>query len=166
MKDYRDIHESFDRIVSIGMFEHVGPRNYCDYFASVRQNLAKGGLSLLQTIGALFPARTMNHWMARYIFPNGVVPSGPQILHGSERLLVLEDWHNFGADYDQTLLAWHSNFERTWPSMAGRYGERFRRMWRYYLLTCAGSFRARRSQLWQLVFSKNGIPGGYERIVV
>jgi cyclopropane-fatty-acyl-phospholipid synthase len=163
LKDYRDVHESFDRIVSIGMFEHVGPRNYRNYFASVRHNLAKDGLFLLHTIGALHPARTMKHWMARYIFPNGVVPSGSQILDSSEWLLVLEDWHNFGAYYDQTLMAWYSNFESTWPSLRERYGERFRRMWRYYLLTCAGSFRARRSQLWQLVFSKNGIPGGYER---
>jgi cyclopropane-fatty-acyl-phospholipid synthase len=162
--DYRDIHGVFDRIISIGMFEHVGPRNHRKYFESVRLNLADDGLFLLHTIGTLRSTQTMNHWMSRHIFPNGVVPSGSQILRAAERILVLEDWHNFGADYDKTLMAWHANFETAWPSLRERYDERFRRMWRYYLLTCAGSFRARRSQLWQLVFSKRGIPGGYARI--
>jgi cyclopropane-fatty-acyl-phospholipid synthase len=164
IRDYRDVRESFDRIVSIGMFEHVGPGNYREYFESVRRNLTADGLFLLHTIGTLRSKRTMNHWMARYIFPNGVVPSGTQILRSAERILVLEDWHNFGADYDKTLMAWHANFESAWPALCARYGERFRRIWRYYLLTCAGSFRARQSQLWQLVFSKRGVPGGYARV--
>jgi cyclopropane-fatty-acyl-phospholipid synthase len=164
LRDYRDVRESFDRIVSIGMFEHVGPGNYREYFESVRRNLAADGLFLLHTIGTLRSKRTMNHWMARYIFPNAVVPSGSQILRAAEGIFVLEDWHNFGADYDKTLMAWHANFEAAWPALCDRYGERFRRMWRYYLLTCAGSFRARQSQLWQVVFSKHGVPGGYARV--
>ena len=148
------------------MFEHVGPRNHRQYFESVRRNLAEDGLFLLHTIGTLRSKRTLNHWMARYIFPNGVVPSGSQILRAAERLLVLEDWHNFGADYDKTLMAWHGNFESAWPALRERYGESFRRMWRYYLLTCAGAFRSRQSQLWQLVFSKHGVAGGYRRIAM
>jgi len=163
LRDYRDIREVFDRIVSIGMFEHVGPKNYREYFESARTHLAEDGLFLLHTIGTLRSSRVVNHWMARYIFPNGVVPSGSQILRAAEQLLVLEDWHNFGADYDKTLMAWYANFESAWPSLSQNYGERFRRMWRYYLLTCSGSFRSRRSQLWQLVFSKHGVRGGYRR---
>lgn len=164
LRDYRDIRDRFDRIVSIGMFEHVGPKNYREYFGSVRLNLASDGLFLLHTIGRLRPVRSMtNAWMARYIFPNGVVPAASQILRSAEDLFVLEDWHNFGSDYDKTLMAWHANFTSAWPALEERYGERFRRMWRYYLLTCAGSFRARRTQLWQIVFSKHGIPGGYVR---
>jgi cyclopropane-fatty-acyl-phospholipid synthase len=166
LRDYRDVRGVFDRIVSIGMFEHVGPRNHRQYFESVRRNLAEDGLFLLHTIGTLRSKRTLNHWMARYIFPNGVVPSGSQILRAAERLLVLEDWHNFGADYDKTLMAWHGNFESAWPALRERYGESFRRMWRYYLLTCAGAFRSRQSQLWQLVFSKHGVAGGYRRIAM
>ncbi len=161
--DYRDIRDDFDRIVSVGMFEHVGPSNYSEFFESVQRHLAKDGLFLLHTIGSLRSARTLNDWMARYIFPNGVVPSASQIVRASERLMVLEDWHNFGADYDKTLMAWYANFVSVWPALRETYGERFQRMWRYYLLTCAGSFRARRSQLWQLVFSKRGVPGGYRR---
>lgn len=100
--------------------------------------------------------------MARYIFPNSLLPSAPQIAAASEGLFVIEDWHNFGPDYDTTLLAWHDNFERAWPRLAARYGEPFRRMWRYYLLTSAGGFRARRNQLWQIVLSPRGVAGGYQ----
>lgn len=163
LQDYRDIHGTFDRIVSIGMFEHVGLRNYRTYFESVRANLAWDGLFLLHTIGSLRSAGKLDPWMARYIFPNAVLPCGAQIHASSEELLVLEDWHNLGADYDKTLMAWHKNFTTAWPTLRHLYDERFCRMWRYYLLTCAGSFRARWTQLWQIVFSKYGVPGGYLR---
>ena len=76
---------------------------------------------------------------------------------------MIEDWHNFGADYDRTLMAWHERFEALWPSLRERYGDRFGRMWRYYLLSCAGTFRARSNQLWQVVLSPRGVPGGYRR---
>ncbi len=164
LRDYRDIRGDFDRIVSIGMFEHVGPKNYRSFLQSVRVNLAPDGLFLLHTIGGLRPVRSMrNRWIARYIFPNAVLPAASQILRAAEGLFVLENWHNFGADYDKTLMAWYANFRAVCLAMQGRYGERFHRMWRYYLLTSAGSFRARRTQLWQMVFSKHGIPGGYVR---
>ncbi len=161
--DYRDIRGVFDRIVSIGMFEHVGPKNYREFFASVQGNLASDGLFLLHSIGGLRSVATLDPWMARYIFPNAVLPSATQIQRATEGLFVLEDWHNFGAYYDKTLMAWHANFVSAWPSFRHSYGDRFARMWRYYLLTCAGSFRARRNQLWQVVFSKRGVPGGYLR---
>jgi cyclopropane-fatty-acyl-phospholipid synthase len=163
LQDYRDVQGSFDRIVSVGMFEHVGPRNYREYFARVRPNLGWNGLFLLHTIGSLSSARRLNDWIGRYIFPNAVLPSGSQIQHSSEGLLVLEDWHNFGVDYDKTLMSWYANFSSAWPALKQKYNERFHRMWRYYLLTCAGSFRARHTQLWQVVFSKHGVPGGYVR---
>lgn len=163
LQDYRDVRGTFDRIVSVGMFEHVGPRNYREYFEAVRANLAWDGLFLLHTIGSLRSVRRMNRWMEEYIFPNAVLPSAAQIQRTSENLLVLEDWHNFGSDYDKTLMAWHANFTAAWPELQSKYDERFYRMWCYYLLTCAGAFRARSTQLWQIVFSKHGVPGGYVR---
>ena len=73
-----------------------------------------------------------------------------------EGLFVMEDWHNFGPDYDRTLMAWYDNFERAWPELKKNYNERFRRMWRYYLLSSAGGFRSRRTQLWQIVMTRPG----------
>jgi len=99
--------------------------------------------------------------MERYIFTNSMLPSARQICAAAEGLHVIEDWHNFGADYDKTLMAWHENFEKAWPTLRERYDERFRRMWRYYLLTCAATFRVRRNQLWQIVLSPKGVEGGY-----
>lgn len=163
LQDYRELNERFDHIVSIGMFEHVGPRNYADFFATIHRCLSDEGLFLLHTIGGLRSRHSMDPWMAKYIFPNAVLPSAQQITRAIEGLFVLEDWHNFGADYDRTLVAWHRSFEAAWPSLREHYGERFRRMWRYYLLTCAGAFRARCNQLWQLVLSKRGVMGGYRR---
>ena len=160
VQDYRDVLGRFDRVVSIGMFEHVGPRNYRTFFELARRVLVvDDGLLLLHTIGGLSSQQSIDPWIGRYIFPNAVLPSTSQIARAAEALFVLEDLHNFGADYDCTLMAWHANFESAWPLLRDRFGERFRRMWRYYLLTCAGIFRARRNQLWQLVFSKKGIPG-------
>jgi cyclopropane-fatty-acyl-phospholipid synthase len=161
LQDYRDVRERFDHVVSIGMFEHVGDKNYRTYFEVVRECLADDGLFLLHTIGNKFSVSTTNAWMAKYIFPNSMRPSAAQIGRAIEGVFVMEDWHNFGADYDRTLMAWHANFERNWPALAARYGPRFYRMWTYYLLSAAGSFRVRRNQLWQIVLSKNGVPGGY-----
>jgi cyclopropane-fatty-acyl-phospholipid synthase len=93
-----------------------------------------------------------------------MTPSAKQITTASEGLFVLEDWHNFGSYYDKTLIAWYNNFESNWDKLKHEYDDRFKRMWRYYLLSCAGGFRSRKNQLWQIVFSKNGIEGGYESI--
>jgi cyclopropane-fatty-acyl-phospholipid synthase len=160
-KDYRAIEGRFDRAYSIGMFEHVGWRNHRGYFDVIARHLDRDGLFLLHTIGAPVTSRCGDAWVARYVFPNSLLPSAAQIASACERLFVVEDWHNFGADYDATLLAWYRNFERAWPRLAARYGERFRRMWRYYLLTSAGSFRARRTQLWQIALSPRGVARGY-----
>jgi len=160
-KDYREISGQFDRIVSIGMMEHVGVKNYRTYMQTLRRCLKAGGLCLVQTIGGNTSVSATDPWIDRYIFPNSMLPSARQIAAASEGLLVLEDWHSFGPDYDKTLMAWHRNFTRNWDSLKAFYDERFYRMWTYYLLSCAGSFRSRRNQLWQIVFSKDGLRGGY-----
>jgi cyclopropane-fatty-acyl-phospholipid synthase len=167
LQDYRSLEVAgrpFDRVISIGMFEHVGPANYGTFFATIRRLLAPDGLFLLHSIGGLRSEQSIDRWIDRHIFPNAVLPSASQITRASEGLFVLEDWHNFGADYERTLMAWHANFEAVWPALRAQHDERFRRMWRYYLLTCAGTFRARRNQLWQLVLSPRGVRGGYRRV--
>jgi cyclopropane-fatty-acyl-phospholipid synthase len=162
LQDYRSLAEKFDRILSVGMFEHVGYKNYRLYMEVVRRNLADDGLFLLQTIGGNDSRARMEAWFDRYIFPNGLLPSASQITKSCEGLFVLEDWHNFGADYDTTLMQWFRNFEAAWPELRKKYGERFYRMWKYYLLSCAGSFRARRTQLWQILLSPKGVAGGHQ----
>ena len=161
LQDYRDLEGRFDRVLSIGMFEHVGVKNYRAFFDVVRRHLADDGLFLLHTIGSNRSLRKNDPWTERYIFPNSMLPSAMQIAAAIEGRFVLEDWHGFGPDYDRTLLAWHANVERRWPELAGRYGERFHRMWSYFLLSSAGGFRARKNQVWQLVLSPKGVPGGY-----
>lgn len=155
--------QRFDRIASIGMFEHVGHKNYSTYFQMAKRSLKADGLMLLHTIGKNDPGRAIDPWIERYIFPNGALPSASELIQASEPWFILEDWHNFGADYDKTLMAWQDRFEKAWPRLQQHYDERFYRMWRYYLLVCAGTFRARDNQLWQLVLSPNGHTGGYRR---
>lgn len=166
LQDYRQIEGCFDRIASIGMFEHVGRKNHQAFMEVAARCLSDDGLFLLHTIGKNHRQSSPDPWIDRYIFPNGDLPSLGQIGDSADGLFVTEDLHNFGADYDKTLTAWHSNFEKAWPQFSAGLGERFHRMWRYYLLSCAGAFRSRDLQLWQLVFSKNGVPGGYERPVM
>jgi len=161
LQDYRRVEGTFDRVLSIGMFEHVGYKNYARFMRSVRQRLADDGLFLLHTIGGNRSVRRNDSWTDRYIFPNSMLPSTRQIAAAIEGTFVLEDWHGFGPDYDRTLIEWHRNFARHWPELEARYGERFRRMWTYFLLSSAGGFRARKNQLWQLVLSPHGVPGGY-----
>jgi cyclopropane-fatty-acyl-phospholipid synthase len=164
VQDYRDVDERFDHIVSVGMFEHVGRKNYRTYMQMANRCLRDDGLFLLHTIGKNCRNSAPDPWIDKYIFPNGDLPALAQIGDAAENLFVIEDVHNFGADYDKTLMAWHANFEAAWPRFRERYGERFYRMWRYYLLSCAGAFRARDIQLWQLVLSKRGVVGGSERV--
>jgi cyclopropane-fatty-acyl-phospholipid synthase len=161
LQDYRDIHDQVDRVVSVGMFEHVGLRNYAHFMEVVQHTLPDQGLFLLHTIGGNQAYSLADEWIAKYIFPNGTVPTIAQIAFAAERRFVVENLHNFGAYYDNTLLAWHANFIRHWESLKQYYDERFYRMWTSYLLSCAGSFRARKNQVWQIVFSKNGVSGEY-----
>lgn len=160
LQDYRDLNGHFDRIVSVGMFEHVGPRNYDTFFRVVSKVMAPAGLFLLHTIGSLQTDLRVNPWIEKYIFPNGCLPSMVQIAQSAEGLFVTEDWHNFGADYDLTLVEWEKRFQAGWPELKESYSNSFYRMFRYYLLSCAGGFRARDLQLWQILFSPRGVAGG------
>lgn len=153
LEDYRELTGTFDRIVSIGMFEHVGHKNYATYFKTVKRLLAHNGLFLLHTIGTNTSHLGADPWINTYIFPNGILPSVAQLVKPTEHLFVMEDWQNLGPDYDRTLMAWHERFERAWPSLSDRYNKRTYRMFRYYLLICAATFRSRSTQLWQVVFS-------------
>jgi cyclopropane-fatty-acyl-phospholipid synthase len=162
--DYRDISSQFDKIVSIGMFEHVGYKNYRKMMEIVKKHLKKDGLFLLHTIGKNKSTPSVDRWIEKYIFPNSIIPSAKEITSSYDGLFVMEDWHNFGQYYDPTLMAWYKNFDKSWPNLEQKYGDRFYRMFRYYLLSCAGAFRARDIQLWQIVLSPNGVPGGYESV--
>lgn len=164
LQDYRDMEGQFDAIASVGMFEHVGNKNYRSYMEVAHRCLKDGGLFLLHTIGKNERRPQSDPWMDKYIFPNGELPSIGQIGDAADNLFVVEDLHNFGADYDRTLMAWYDNFERAWPGFSDRLGDRFYRMWRYYLLSCAGAFRAREIQLWQWVLSKGQVEGVYPRV--
>ncbi len=164
LQDYREVTETFDRIASVGMMEHVGYKNYRAFMETAYRCLRDGGLFLCHTIGGTASTVRSDPWIGRYIFPNSMLPSAAQVSRAAEDLFVLEDVHNLGADYDKTLLAWERNFSRSWERFRPAYGERFGKMWRFYLLSCAGAFRARSLELYQFVFSKGGVPGGYESV--
>jgi len=156
LQDYREVQGRYDAVISIGIMEHVGYRNYRTYMDIVERRLKPGGVAFFHTIGSNLSRHSANAWSNKYIFPNGMLPSIAQLGKAMEGLFVMEDWHNFGPDYDTTLMAWHTNFENAWPDLKRNYNERFRRMWRYYLLSSAGGFRARFTQLWQVVLTRPG----------
>lgn len=164
LQDFRQVHEKFDHIVSVGMAEHVGYRNYRTFMQVAARCLKEEGLFLLHTIGHPYSRTSADPFTNTYIFPNCLLPSLKQLGAAMEHLFVLEDLHNFGQDYDPTLMAWHHNFNRHWQELSNTYDHRFYRMWQYYLLSSAGSFRARNNQLWQLVLSKKGVMGGYQAV--
>lgn len=150
-RDYRSIEGKFDKVVSVGMFEHVGSKNYRTFMKVVRRCLEGSGAFFLQTIGRnTSGSGGLDPWMERYIFPNGMLPSVAQIARAAEGLFVIEEWSNLGPHYDRTLLAWNANFQAAWDRLRERYDARFKRMWEYYLLSCAGAFRARHIHLWQV----------------
>jgi cyclopropane-fatty-acyl-phospholipid synthase len=161
LQDYRSVEGEFDRVLSIGMFEHVGYKNYGSFMDVVRRLLTGEGLFLLHTIGGSRSVTRTNPWTQRYIFPNSMLPSTRQIAQAIEGRFVLEDWHSFGPDYDKTLMSWYRNFEDHWPQLKRQYDDRFYRMWKYFLLSSAGGFRARKTQLWQVVLAPRGLVGGY-----
>ena len=164
LMDYRSLKGKFDRIVSVGMIEHVGYKNYSTLLKTACNCLVDNGLFLLHTIGSNNSVTSISPWMNKYIFPNSVIPSMAQLSKAAEGLFVIEDVHNFGKYYDDTLMAWYTNFKKSWSEIEKNYPPYFYRMWEYYLLSSAASFRTRQCQLWQLVLSKNGVPGGYESI--
>jgi cyclopropane-fatty-acyl-phospholipid synthase len=161
LEDYRNIDGKFDRIYSIGMFEHVGFKNYRTYMKTTRRLLAEDGRFLLHTIGGNYSVHGTDPWVRKYIFPNSMLPSITQIGQSIERQFVMEDWHNFGPDYDRTLMSWWSRFDENWDKLKADYDQRFYRMWKFYLLSAAGLFRCRENQLWQIVLTPHGLPGGF-----
>ncbi len=154
-QDYRDINQEFDRVASIAMFEAVGYKNYRTFMKIVDRCLKNDGLFLLHTIGESVSTFSNDPWLEKYIFPGSMAPSASQLTKAAEGIFTIEDWHNFGRDYDKTLLEWHKRFNENWNKIKDKYSERFFRMWNFYLLCCAATFRARRMHLWQIVFSKN-----------
>jgi cyclopropane-fatty-acyl-phospholipid synthase len=151
--DYRELSGRYDRVVSVGMMEHVGPRNLGTFFDRCRELLDPDGIMLHHSISSSESLTHTNPWFDRYIFPGGVLPSIAQIGKASELHWVIEDLHNFGPYYDRTLMAWYDNIEASWDDLP-RYDERFRRTWRYYLLSSAAAFRVRDIFLWQMVFRR------------
>jgi len=168
VQDYREVEGRFDRIASFGMFEHVGRQNFDAYMRVAHDCLTEDGLFLLETIGDNVSKSECNPWFQKYIFaaPTSMFPSIKEIADAAEGRFTMEDWHNFGADYAPTLRAWHDNLAAHRDEVVARYGERFYRMFVFYLLSCAGAFEARTYQMWQILFAKRGIPGGFRRDAV
>jgi cyclopropane-fatty-acyl-phospholipid synthase len=158
LQDYREVSGTYDVVISIGVMEHVGYKNYTDYMNVVDRCLKPDGIAFVHTIGSNISLTTGEPWSDKYIFPNGMLPSIAQLSKVMEGRFVMEDWHNFGPHYDRTLMAWHANFENAWPELKKNYDDRFYRMWRFYLLSSAGAFRSRNNQLWQIVFTRQGTP--------
>ncbi len=156
LEDYRNADGLYDRVVSIGILEHVGYKNHRGYMELVDRCLAPDGISLIHTIGNPLSEGAADPWTQKYIFPNGQVPSVAQLARAMEGLFLFDDLHTFGRHYDRTLLAWHRNFEQAWPELRSKYGERFGRMWRYYLLMSAAAFRSRYLNLFQIVMTRPG----------
>ena len=158
LQDYREVQGKFDAVISIGIMEHVGYKNYRTYMEVVDRCLKEDGVAFVHTIGGNNSMMGADGFTDRYIFPNGMLPSISQLSAAMEGLFVLEDLHNIGPYYDPTLMAWHANFEKAWPQLKDKYGDRFYRMWRFWLLSSAGAFRARNEQLWQMVMTRQGSP--------
>jgi cyclopropane-fatty-acyl-phospholipid synthase len=158
LDDYRNATGTYDAVVSIGLMEHVGPKNYRGYMKLVDRCLAPGGVAFVHTIAGLRPKTNMEPWFHKYIFPNAVLPTLGQLTAAMDDLFVPEDVHNIGEHYVPTLMAWWERFDRAWPQLRGRYSESFYRMWKYYLLVSAAAFRARNHQLYQLVMTRKGTP--------
>jgi cyclopropane-fatty-acyl-phospholipid synthase len=165
LMDYRTYRgPKVDAVVSVGMFEHVGSKNYRTYFECARRLLKDDGIFLLHTIWENVRHPVIDPWQDKYIFPNGDLPSLGEITSAVEGLFVVEDVQNFGADYDKTLMAWNANFQSRRVEMAARHGDRFCRMWEYYLLQNAGAFRCRHISVGQMVLTPRGLRGGYEAV--
>ena len=164
LMDYRDINEKFDRVASVGLMEHVGYKNYRSLMEVAARCMDDESIFLLHTIGGNFSQTKTDPWIDKYIFPNGMLPSPPQISTAAMGLFTLEDWHNFGIYYDRTCMEWLHNFKQSWPELKDKYGDTFYRMWEFYLSGCAASFRARKNHLWQVVYRKSKSLGLYEPV--
>ncbi|HEY2534888.1 MAG TPA: cyclopropane fatty acyl phospholipid synthase [Xanthobacteraceae bacterium] len=155
LQDYRDLRGDFDHIYSIGMFEHVGPKNYRGYLRTLRRCLRPGGRFLLHTIGAnrASSRRGNDPWIDKYIFPNSKLPSDPQIATALEGLFAIAGRQAIGTHYVPTLRAWRANFERHWQTLRKTRDDAFFRMWKFYLCSSAATFRAAKNDVWQYLLT-------------
>jgi cyclopropane-fatty-acyl-phospholipid synthase len=155
--DYREVPESFDRIVSVGMFEHVGVPHYGEYFGFVKDHLVDDGLALIHTIGHIGPPNYGDPWLQKYIFPGGYTPALSEIQKAVDRhTLVPTDIEALRLHYAETLRHWYERFMAHADEARELYDERFVRMWRYYLLSTEASFRPGGSVLvYQLQLGKS-----------
>lgn len=156
VQDYREVRGRFDRVVSIGLVEHLGPKDYRSCMAASALCLKADGMALVHTIGQNAAARRCDPWFDRNLFPNGAAPSLSRLAGAMEGGFVVEDVHNIGPHYDPTLLAWNENLSRRWPELSEKYGDRLYRALKFCLLSSAGVFRARRSQVFQIVMTRPG----------
>jgi cyclopropane-fatty-acyl-phospholipid synthase len=155
LKDYRELNSTFDRIFSIGMFEHVGVKNYRTYMEIMNKSLRPDGRFLLHSIGSVNATNHSDTWIVKYIFPNSMLPSQLQITQALEGLFTIDGWQRIGTHYEPTLLAWRDNFEKHWPTLKATRDERFYRMWRFYLSVSAAAFRAGTIDVWQVLLLPN-----------
>ena len=155
LQDYRDVSETFDRIVSVGMFEHVGAPGYDEYFATVRRQLKDDGVMLLHAIGRSSGPGATNPWIRKYIFPGGYIPSLSEVLPAIERAgLFVTDIEILRLHYANTLRAWRERFMARRDEAARLYDERFCRMWEFYLAGAETSFRVDGHMVFQIQIAK------------
>ncbi|MEO6696472.1 MAG: cyclopropane-fatty-acyl-phospholipid synthase family protein [Gammaproteobacteria bacterium] len=151
LRDYREHDGSYDRIVSVGMFEHVGARHYPDYFERLRRLLKPEGVALLHTIGRYTPPGVTNSWILKHIFPGGYTPALSELSRSIEGSgLITCDVEVLRLHYAMTLAAWQQRFQAQRAQIAARLSERFCRMWEFYLAACEASFRWRDLVVFQL----------------
>jgi cyclopropane-fatty-acyl-phospholipid synthase len=156
LDDYRKASGRYDAVVSIGLMEHVGPKNHRAYMELAARCLAPGGVAFIHTIGGASPRSHIDPWFDKYIFPNAAIPTLGQLATSMEEILVPEDVQNIGPHYDRTLMCWWSNFDEAWPRLRASYGDAFYRVWKYYLMASAAYFRARQHNLYQIVATPVG----------
>ncbi|XP_021964854.2 cyclopropane-fatty-acyl-phospholipid synthase [Folsomia candida] len=167
--DYRDVSGTYDRVVSLGDLEHIGPANYGTFFKTVSRCLKEDGLCLIHCMGNYHDVMPHQEpFSAKYVFPGACLPYYTEVMGSLQNLFLIEDWHNFGNDYNLTSVAWRDNFIRNWPKLQQldkiKYDDRFYRMWTFYLGVAIALYKARKIQLWQIVLSKHGVVGGYRSV--
>jgi cyclopropane-fatty-acyl-phospholipid synthase len=163
LMDYRNIPKDmkFTKIVSVGMLEHVGNKNYEEYFDIVHDHLTDDGIALIHTIGCQNSLRGISSgsgsgskFIDKYIFPNGHIPTWDEISPIVSKKFLIQDWQNFGKYYDNTLQSWYKNINSKWDEIPN-YDEKFKRMWNFYLLGCAANFNLCHMNLWQILITKS-----------
>jgi cyclopropane-fatty-acyl-phospholipid synthase len=156
LRDYRDLHEPFDRIVSVGMFEHVGVKHYDEFFGQIKHLLTEDGVMLLHSIGRMSPPGTTGPWIRKYIFPGGYTPSMSEVFAATERQrLWVTDVEILRLHYAETLRHWAQRFQANRARVAQLYDERFCRMWEFYLACAEMVFRHGSGMVFQMQLTRD-----------